>query len=228
MYIANESDRTSSVNRVARNNAENDDVLKAIEGLRESLDTHIRSTSDQFQEQGMQPYGQFQNSENDRDGDSRYSTLAIEWFENNYMKLNEGKCHLLVSGFKHEVLWANIAGKRIWESTENKLLGLHIDKDLQFTSHVSKLCTQAGQKLTAISRIAKFMSLEKRKLVINSFFMSQFQYFPLTWMFHSRALNNRINDLHYRALRLIYQEDTMTFKEFLEKDGAVTIHHRNI
>ena len=41
------------------------------------------------------------------------SALAIEWFENNYMKLNEGKCHLLVSGFKHEVLWANIGGKRI-------------------------------------------------------------------------------------------------------------------
>ena len=156
------------------------------------------------------------------------SVLAIEWFENNYMKLNEGNCHLLVSGFKHEVLWANIGGKKTWESTGNKLLGLHIDRDLQFTSHVSNLCTQAGQKLTAMSRITKFMSLEKRKLVINSFFMSQFQYCPLTWMFHSRALNNRINDLHYRALRLIYQEDTMTFKEFLEKDGAVTFHHRNI
>ena len=24
--------------------------------------------------------------------------LAIEWFENNYMKLNEDKCHLLVAG----------------------------------------------------------------------------------------------------------------------------------
>ena len=28
--------------------------------------------------------------------------LAIEWFENNYMKLNQGKCHLLVSGNKFE------------------------------------------------------------------------------------------------------------------------------
>ena len=93
------------------------------------------------------------------------SYLAIEWFQNNYMKLNEDKCHLLISGFKHDVLWANIGGKRIWESTENKLL----DRDLRFTSHVSKICTKAGQKLTAISRIAKFMSLEKRKLLINSF-----------------------------------------------------------
>ena len=35
------------------------------------------------------------------------------------------KCHLLISGFKHEVLWADIGGKRIWESTENML---HIDR----------------------------------------------------------------------------------------------------
>ena len=47
-------------------------------------------------------------------------------------------------------------------------------------------------------------------------------------MLHSRALNNRINDLHYRALRLIHQEDTTTFKEFLVKDGAVIIRQRNI
>ena len=62
------------------------------------------------------------------------------------------------SGFKHVVLWADIGGKRIMESTENKLLGLHIDRDLKFTSHVSKICTKAEQKLTAISRIVKFMS----------------------------------------------------------------------
>ena len=30
------------------------------------------------------------------------SVLAIRWFENNYMKLNAAKCHLIVSGYKHE------------------------------------------------------------------------------------------------------------------------------
>ena len=33
---------------------------------------------------------------------------AIRWFENNYMKLNTGKCRLTVSGYKHEQVWANI------------------------------------------------------------------------------------------------------------------------
>ena len=30
------------------------------------------------------------------------SFMAIEWFENNNMKLNQDKCHLLVSGYKNE------------------------------------------------------------------------------------------------------------------------------
>ena len=34
--------------------------------------------------------------------------FAIRWFENNYMKLNAGKCCLIVSGYKHEEVWVNI------------------------------------------------------------------------------------------------------------------------
>ena len=72
------------------------------------------------------------------------------------------------------------------------------------------------------------MSMEKRRILIKSFFESQFEYCSLLWMCHSRTLNNRINKLHYRALRLIYSEDSLSFSELLKKDGSVTIHHRNI
>ena len=30
--------------------------------------------------------------------------LVIEWFENNYLKLNEEKCHLLLAGHRYETL----------------------------------------------------------------------------------------------------------------------------
>ena len=66
------------------------------------------------------------------------SLLAIEWFQNNYMKLNEDKCHLLISCFKHETIWANIGTNKVRESDEEKLLGLNIDRQLTFTSHISK------------------------------------------------------------------------------------------
>ena len=47
-------------------------------------------------------------------------------------------------------------------------------------------------------------------------------------MFHSRTLNNRINNLHERALRIVYKDDDSSFKELLVKDGSCTIHHYNL
>ena len=47
-------------------------------------------------------------------------------------------------------------------------------------------------------------------------------------MFYSRSTNRRINRLHERALRLIYDDYQLTFEELLEKDGSLTIHHYNI
>ena len=63
---------------------------------------------------------------------------------------------------------------------------------------------------------------------MKSFFTSQFSYCPLIWMFHSRTLNNRINNIHERALRLTYKDNQSSFKERLEKDHSVTVHHKNL
>ena len=56
----------------------------------------------------------------------------------------------------------------------------------------------------------------------------QFSYCPLVWMFWSRGLNNKINSLYYRSLQIAYRDFISTFQQLVEKDGAVTIHHRNI
>ena len=53
---------------------------------------------------------------------------------------------------------------------------------------------------------------------MNSFFNSQFNYCPLVWMFHSRSINNKINRLHERVLRIVYNDFKSSFKNLLEKD----------
>ena len=54
---------------------------------------------------------------------------------------------------------------------------------------------------------------------MNSFFMSQFSYCPLVWMCHSRTINNKINHLHERCLRVIYNDKISSFKELLAIDS---------
>ena len=157
-----------------------------------------------------------------------YDTLsAIIWFDNNYMKLNQGKCHFLISG-NVEHLWAKVGDELIWESKEQKLLGVTIDKNLNFNSHLSTVCKKAGQKVSALARIAKLLPFHKRSLILKTFIESQFSHCPLVWMFCSREMNRKINHVHERALRIVYNDYQLTFDELLNKDKSVSIHHRNI
>ena len=72
------------------------------------------------------------------------------------------------------------------------------------------------------------MTTEKLRVLMKAFIESQFGYCPLIWMFHSRTLNNRINSLHERALRIVYNDNCSSFENLLKKDKSFTIHHRNL
>ena len=97
------------------------------------------------------------------------------------------------------------------------LLEVHIDNRLNFDNQISQLHKKAGKKLHALTRVFKYIDILQRKLIVNAFIMSQFSYCPLIWMFHSRAMEHRINRIHERTLRLIYPNQLQqTFKELLE------------
>ena len=67
------------------------------------------------------------------------------------------------------------------------------------------------------------MKLPKRKQITNGFFKSQFSYSPLTWMMNSRELNYKVNRLHERCLRVIYNDGLSSFEELLERDNSVSV-----
>ena len=62
---------------------------------------------------------------------------------------------------------------------------------------------------------------------MNVFFNAQFNYCPLIGMLHSRQNNKRIKHLHERCLYLIHNDKLSSYEEVLEKDGSVSIHHKN-
>ena len=158
-----------------------------------------------------------------------YDTLsAIIWFENNFMKLNQDKCHFLIAANTNEYLWIKIGDTLIWESSEEKLLGLTIDKNLKFNTHVSNICKKASQKVSALARVAKLLPFPRKRVLLKAFIESQFSYCSLVWMFCSRQLNRKMNHIHERALRLVYNDYESSFDELLIKDNTVSIHHRNI
>ena len=109
-----------------------------------------------------------------------------------------------------------------------KLLGIQIDSKLSFDNHVKKVCDNASAKLKALARVPPYLDLAKRKLLMNAFFRSQFNYCPLAWMFHRRTLNNRIKTLHEKCLRIVYDDQQSSYENLLAKDGSTSVHQNNL
>ena len=158
---------------------------------------------------------------------SNDTSVLIKWFKDNYLQMNPDKCKLLISNQNKDI--SLIIENKVIECNKSvKLLGVTIDSRLRFDEHVSNLCKKASTKLHALARISNYMSQEKLRLLMKSFIESQYSYCPLIWMFHGRTLNNRINRLHERGLRLVYKNSDLSFEELLRKDNSFTIHHRNL
>ena len=154
------------------------------------------------------------------------SDILPKWFQDNYLKTNPDKYHVLLSkASETQLIVKNVP---IASSCCEKLLGIKIDHKLSFEPHVESLCKKASQKLNALARLTSSLKFKQRKLLLNAFITAQFSYAPAVWMFHSRKLNNRINHIHERALRLVYKDYTSSFDELLLKDNSFRIHHRNL
>ena len=121
----------------------------------------------------------------------------------------------------------NLNGTRLASSSYEKLLGILIDRDLSFDKHIKSLCRKAAQKLNALARISNELTHDQKRFLLNSIIKSQFSYCPLIWMFCSHSLNNLINRIHERALRLIHNDHVSTFYDILEITKERTIHQNN-
>ena len=157
------------------------------------------------------------------------SLKVMKWFSYNCLKLNEDKCHFLALGAaRDEPVTIKNGNASVQNSTQEKLLGVTIDNKLTFEHHVAGLRQTTSNKPYAFSRIAPFMDQGKLLYLMRAFINSQFQYFPLAWMFHSRQLRHKIDRIQERALRVTYQDYESSFEVLMEKDRSITVHQRNL
>ena len=140
------------------------------------------------------------------------------------MKANKDKCRLRISCSDNITI--NVDGNILGKSICEKLLGVNVDYKLKFNEHLDSIFKKAGRKVNARSRILPYMNFEKRRILMNSFFTSQFNYCPLVWMFHSLTMNNKTNHLHERCLRTVCSDKTSSFET--ETDRSVPIHISNL
>ena len=108
--------------------------------------------------------------------------IISEWFYENCVILNAGRCHFLNVGFNEpfpDFLFKDTTNENV---TEEKILAIVIDNKLSFKSHLKNVYKKASKKLG--------------QKMVNPFTCSQFSGCPLIWMFTLKCYNKRIDRIH--------------------------------
>ena len=104
------------------------------------------------------------------------STQVAKWFSDNYLKLDDDKCHLMIFGDKCSKATVTIRNLTTNESEYEILLGITFEKKVCSIKHVEDLCKKVYQKLHAFAYMSAYIALIKLKILINFFIKSQFNY----------------------------------------------------
>ena len=121
----------------------------------------------------------------------------------------------------------NVNGKIVLEDEQVRLLGVTIDNNLNFNSHIKENCGKVYQKTSALSRLRGYISEKKAKLLLNTVVTSNLQYCSLIWLFCSKAADNSINRTTKRAMKITYNSDSKeTLDALLQRAGALKIHKK--
>ena len=112
-------------------------------------------------------------------------------------------------------------------SDEVELLGITIDKALNFKKHIKNLCHTAQYKDHALRGIRKYLRLDKAKLLGNAFIDSQFNYASLIWMFCHITTYSKMQRIHHKTLKVIFQSDT-SYNDLLQLSNSVYLYQRHM
>ena len=96
-------------------------------------------------------------------------------------------------------------------------------KKLVFKKHIENLCRTDKYKLHVLTRIRKYLTIDKAILLGIMFINSQFNYAPLIWMFCRKILHHKIEKIHHRTLKIIYQSEE-PYENLVLKSSSVSVH----
>ena len=109
-----------------------------------------------------------------------------------------------------------------------KLLGIEIDYQLNFDTHISTICRKASQQLNIIKRLGPYLNRLNKLTIFHTFILSNFNFCPLAWHFCTEKKSKKIEKVQERALRFVYEDYNSSYDNLLKKAKVPSLQIRRM
>ena len=158
------------------------------------------------------------------------SNHLIEWFKINKMQANPVKFQVLAVGKKtyEKRPTINIQNFELTCEDSVKLLGIEIDYQLNFDTHISTICRKASHQLNIIKRLGPYLNRLNKLTIFHTFILSNFNFCPLAWHFCTEKNSKKIEKVQERALRFVYEDYNSSYDNLLKKAKVPSLQIRRM
>ena len=151
--------------------------------------------------------------------------LAKNWFEKNSMRANATKFQLMFLARSTDTTshFLKVDNVEIKATDSINILGIELDKRLNFKMCIEEVCSQAGKQINALKRIRQHLEKECKKTIYNSYIKSNFNYCSPVWMFTNKVNMDKLERTNKRALRFMTNKSHLSYKEICEQEKQLNI-----
>ena len=143
------------------------------------------------------------------------------WCDQNRMVIHphKTKCMVLTARQKHQrrPLTRNLTlGKTaVQQVREHRVLGVIIDEELKWQSHIDNVCKRVSKKKILLSQLRHYVDSDARKIFFQAHLLSHINYASTVWSGASEVHLKKLNSLHRRAAKLILSDQSLSTMENL-------------
>ena len=131
------------------------------------------------------------------------------------------KCMVLTTRQKHQrrplTLNLSLGKKPVQQVREHRVLGVIIDEELKWQSHIDNMCKHLFKNLFLLSQLRHYVDSDARKIFFQAHLLSHINYASTVWSGASEVHLKRLNSLHRRVAKLILPDQSLSTTETLNK-----------
>jgi len=149
-------------------------------------------------------------------------SILSSWFRQNYLEINSAKTQAMAIGPKLYHYDFLVDNKSVDTTETLKILGVTLDRKLNFMHHVKGQVKKAGAKATALRGIRKFIPIDVMGRLYKAFILPHLEYCGPLLLGVGNTQANKLEDTNYYILRSILGFGRQTPYEFLLKTVGIS------
>ena len=135
-----------------------------------------------------------------------YVCSIQSWLNANKIKINPSKCSLINFCYRSRpsITSAKIGNNTITETTHTRFLGLIVDKNLNFSYHISVIASNISKTVGILFKLKDFFPIKILRHLYFALIQPQISYTIETWYSAPKYLTNKIFTIQKKAIRAIF------------------------